>query len=172
MFKRLLFIVTMCYGFANAMAQEREVEANLKAAFIYNFIKYIDWNAPVDDSFIIAVIGSSPVYSSLQEIAKDETVNGKKIIVLHFNSPDDITHCNILFIPASTQYSLSSILVRVGKGTLTISEEPGYAEMGTAFNFVLVRDKLKFEANLNAIDAAGLKASSQLLKLAIIVNQK
>lgn len=159
----------MCYGAFNTMAQQREAEANLKAAFIYNFIKYIDWNAPVNDPFIIAVIGSSPVYNSLQEIANVETVNGKKIIVLHFNNPDDITPCNILFISANSPFSLSSILVRAAKSTLTIGEEPGYAEMGTAFNFVLVKGKLKFEANLDAIAAAGLKASSQLLKLALIV---
>jgi len=169
MFKKLLFIILMCYSSANAIAQQREVEANLKAAFIYNFIKYINWKAPADDPFIIAVIGTSPVYNSLQEIAKVESINGKKIVIVHFNNPDDITPCNILFISANSEYSLSSILIRVGKGTLTISEEPGYAEMGTAFNFVLVRDKLKFEANPHAIEAAGLKASSQLLKLALIV---
>jgi hypothetical protein len=169
MFKRLLFIVLICYGSVNAMAQLREAEANLKAAFIYNFIKYIDWSTPADASFIIGVIGPSPVHKSLQEIAKDESIDGKKIIVLHFNSPEDITGCNILFISANSPYSLSSILSMVSKGTLTISEEPGYATRGTAFNFVLVKDKLKFEANLAAIDAAGLKASSQLLKLALIV---
>jgi hypothetical protein len=53
---------------------------------------------------------------------------------------------------------------------LTISEETGFARMGTAFNFVVLNNKLKFEANLNAIYLAGLRASSQLLKLAIIVN--
>ncbi len=167
--RKLLFILLMCYGSVDAIAQQREAEANLKAAFIYNFIKYIDWNAPADDPFIIAVIGSSPVYNSLQEIANVETINGKKIVVLHFNSPEDISSCNILFIPANSRYSLSSILAEVTRGTLTISEEPGYAEMGTAFNFVLVRGKLKFEANLDAIAAAGLKAGSQLLKLALIV---
>ena len=112
----------MCYNSANAIAQQREVEANLKAAFIYNFIKYINWKAPADNPFIIAVIGTSPVYNSLQEIAKVESINGKKIVVVHFNNPDDITTCNILFISANSDYSLSSILVRVGKGTRTRSE--------------------------------------------------
>jgi YfiR/HmsC-like len=58
----------------------------------------------------------------------------------------------------------------IDKGTLTISEQPGFAGMGTAFNFVPDHDKLKFEANVNSINEAGLKASSKLLKLAIIVN--
>ncbi|MEO5907735.1 MAG: YfiR family protein [Ginsengibacter sp.] len=52
----------------------------------------------------------------------------------------------------------------------TISEQPGFAEQGTAFNFVVKRNRLKFEANLKSISSAGLKAGSQLLKLAIIVD--
>ncbi|HMC99217.1 MAG TPA: YfiR family protein, partial [Ferruginibacter sp.] len=66
--------------------------------------------------------------------------------------------------------SLQSVLDRAGKGVLTVSEEPGLAKQGTAFNFIVNNDKLKFEANLKAIYAAGLKAGAQLLKLAIIVD--
>ena len=106
----------------------------------------------------------------MQEIAASKTVNDKKIIVKYFDSPDEITFCNILFISEKDPFSLSSVLAKVGKGTLTISEEPGLAAQGTAFNFVEVRDKLKFEANVKSISSAGLKASSQLLKLAKIVN--
>ena len=95
----------------------------------------------------------------------------KKIVLKYFNRTEDIRFCNILFIAQKQSYSLQSILDEVGKGVFfTISEEEGYCKQGTAFNFVIVNDKLKFEANLKAIDDAGLKASSQLLKLAIIVN--
>ena len=59
---------------------------------------------------------------------------------------------------------------KAGKGTLTISEETGFADMGSAINFVVINDKLKFEANVKSITDEGLKASSQLLKLAIIVD--
>jgi hypothetical protein len=55
------------------------------------------------------------------------------------------------------------------KNTLTISEQEGYAKQGTAINFIIVDSKLKFEANTKAIISAGLIASSQLLKLAVIV---
>jgi hypothetical protein len=61
-------------------------------------------------------------------------------------------------------------LEKTNKGTLTVSDEPGLAKQGTAFNFVLVHDKLKFEANLKALYLSGLKVSSQLLKLAIIID--
>lgn len=170
MLKRCFFITLFfILGGVHAIAQNREEEATLKAAFVYNFTKYIDWFSD-ENNFIIGVIGTSPVYDALQEIAKTKTVKGKRILVRLFNKPEEITTCNILFISANVPYSLSSILDKTNKGTLTISEENGFAEQGTAFNFIVVRDKLKFEANVKSINAAGLKASSQLLKLAKIVD--
>ena len=147
-------------------------EASLKAAFIYNFTKYIDWNHYDDAAtFIIGIIGSSPVISPLNEIAETNTVQSKKIEIRVFNSPDDIQFCNILFIPEKSPYPLASVLAKANKGMLTISEEPDFARQGTAFNFVIKNGKLKFEANLKALGQADVKAGSQLLKLAIIVNQ-
>jgi hypothetical protein len=97
-------------------------------------------------------------------------VANRKITIKNFDKPEDITYCNILFIPKKIPYALRSVLEKVGRGTLTISEESGYAKQGTSFNFIINNDKLKFEANLKALYLAGLKASSQLLKLAIIVD--
>lgn len=153
----------------NAKAQPGQGEAALKAVFIYNFTKYIDWDN-IGNEFVIGVIGSSPIENSLTEIAKANTIKNKRIVIRHYTRPGDIRTCQILFIAKKSSYSLPSILNEVGKGVLTVSEEDGYSRQGTAFNFVIINDKLKFEANLKAIDGAGLKASSQLLKLAIIVN--
>jgi YfiR/HmsC-like len=169
MLKRFLFLMLLCSSAGTAVAQEQE--ANLKAAFIYNFSRYIDWDTSDDkNDFVIGVIGSSAVTPSLLEIAKTNTVKNKKIIVRLFNKPEEIGYCQILFIPQKLSFSLRSILSRVDKGILTVSEEDDYAKRGTAFNFVIINDKLKFEANLKAIYSAGLKAGSQLLKLAIIVD--
>ena len=170
MLRRFLVLILLCAPGGDALSQAGEKESDLKAAFIYNFTKYIDWGVSPSDPFIIGVVGPSPVYNSLQEIAATKTVNEKKIVILHFNNPDEITSCNILFISANSYFSLASVLARIDKGTLTISEQAGFAELGTAFNFVVDHDKLKFEANINSINGAGLKASSKLLKLAIIVN--
>ncbi|MEJ0104829.1 MAG: YfiR family protein [Bacteroidota bacterium] len=170
MLKKNLFIVLFCCITGFATAQARNQEADLKAVFIYNFTYYIDWDSSyLSNDFVIGVIGFSPVTASLNEIAKSNKVNNKKIIIRVFDKPGDIESCQILFIPAKLSYSLSSILEKVDKGMLTISEQPGYASKGTAFNFVLINNKLKFEANLKTISSGGLKASSQLLKLAIII---
>ena len=171
MMKRFLFLILLCSFARTAQGQTQEEEANLKAAFIYNFTTYIDWDtSDVENDFVIGVIGPSAVIAPLIEIAMTNTVKSKKIVIKQFNTPDEITFCNILFIARNSPYALQTILAKGNKGTLTVSEEAGFAEQGTAFNFIVVNDKLKFEANVKSINAAGLKASSQLLKLAIIVN--
>jgi hypothetical protein len=171
MFRKFLLIAILASLGELVCAQSQEQEANLKAVFIYNFTKYIDWETGNNQNdFVIGVIGSSDVTGSLTEIAKSNTVNNKRIVIRIFNRPEEINNCDILFIPQRLPFPLSSILDRAGKGVLTVSEETGYAKLGTAFNFVIVNDKLKFEANLKSIYSAGLRAGSQLLKLAIIVD--
>ncbi len=172
MFKRVvLLILLFCGSVRLAVAQTLEKEASLKAVFIYNFTRYVEWTLNADESeFIIGVVGNSVIDASLDEIARTSTVNSKKILIKRFSKPEEISYCHILFIPANTTFPLQSILEKTSKGVLTIGEESGYAKMGTAFNFVLVNEKLKFEANLKVLDAEGLKVSSQLLKLAIIIN--
>lgn len=165
----LVFFIFTAFT-ANRQA-DKASEYNLKAAFIYNFTKYIEWKAgAVDNDFIIGVIGASPISAPLDEIVKTEMVNGKKITVRHFTSPSDISFCHILFISRNTNAALDDILAKTtGKGMLIVSEQDGYAKEGAAINFVVIDRKLKFQANVNAINKAGLTASSQLLKLAIIV---
>lgn len=170
--KRIL-LVTLFSAFAGTIsAQKAQQQANLEAAFIYNFTKYIDWGSYDDGSdFVIGVAGDSPIIQSLNAIAAMSTIDNKRISVKMINSTSDVTGCNIVFISKKCPLTLNSILEKAGPGILTISEQPGFAEAGTAFNFVLVNNRLKFEANLKAISSAGLKAGSQLLKLAIIVDE-
>ncbi|MES2621301.1 MAG: YfiR family protein [Bacteroidota bacterium] len=171
---QLLFTLLLLGSFTFPITAENE-EYSIKAAFIYKFTNYIDWASEEVQSsgsdFVIGVVGSSPIYDELNELAKTKTIKGKKIVVKKYNTPEDIGACQILFISRKVTNPLYEILIYAkDKGTLTISEQPGYASLGTQVNFVLVDNKLKFEANPRAMFAAGITASSQLLKLAIIVN--
>ncbi|HET6244788.1 MAG: YfiR family protein [Bacteroidetes bacterium] len=168
LFNSFLFILIT--GFAVKPQSEAE-EYNLKAAFIYNFTMYIEWSGFIaEEEFIIGIIGNSQINEPLAQIARTKTVNGKKIIIQNFDNPEEIIFCHILFISRDTTFPLKTILARANfNGTLIVSEKRGFAEQGTAINFVIDNDKVKFEANTKAIRSAGLTASSQLLKLARIV---
>ena len=164
----LLFFI-VC-SFTLKQSSQAIEEYKLKAAFIYNFTKFIDWNfLPGEDEFAIGIIGSSPINEALAEIARAKTANNRTIIIRQFDKPEEIRPCQILFISKNNTFPLAEILAKTAKGTLTISEKEGYAIRGTAINFINVNNKLKFEANKTAISLAGLTASSQLLKLAVLV---
>ncbi|MEO6894591.1 MAG: YfiR family protein [Ginsengibacter sp.] len=169
--KRFLLLMLAGCFLGTISAQNAQQEANLKAAFIFNFTKYIDWGShDLDSNFVIGVAGDSPIVASLKTIAISSTINNKKIVIKIINKGTDIENCNVVFIPKDCPFPLNYILEKTGPGVLTISDQPGFAEAGTAFNFVLIHNRLKFEANLKAISSAGLKAGSQLLKLAILVD--
>lgn len=162
--------ILLLTAFSKGIQTEAE-EYQLKAAFIYNFTQFIEWNSLNSSSeFIIGVLNSSPITTALEDIARSKTVDSKKIIIRHFYTPEEISDCNILFISANSKIPLDKILEKTkSKNTLIISEQQGYAKLGCAINFIVVNAKLKFEANTKAINSAGLTASSQLLKLAVIV---
>ena len=162
----LLFLT----GFSTLSQKDGE-EYNLKAAFIYNFTKYVEWDSSLlKNEFIIGVVGPSPINESLAKIAGTRIVNDKKITLRQYNTLDEISYCHILFVSKKTTLPLDVILRKASSyGTLIIGEKSGYAKQGAAMNFVIINNKLKFEANIRAINSAGLKASSQLLKLAIII---
>jgi len=171
MLKKFAFLILICHVTWSAMSQDNEQEANLKAVFIYNFTKYVDWEMNNNNpDFIIGVIGSSPVLKPLEEIARTNRAKNKRIIIRYYRRPEEIGPCHLLFISKKCPFSIQEILNHTRRGVLTVSEEDDYSKKGTAFNFVIRNDKLKFEANLQAIYMAGLRASSQLLKLAIIVD--
>ena len=150
------------------------LEDKIKAAFVYNFTKYIEWvDDDTTDSFEIGIIGDSDIIFPLQEIAEKELVNNRKIEVIHFQDIQDINICHILFISASEKKRLSDILQKVkDNNILTVSDSMGFAHEGVSINFIIVDEKIKFEINNSAIDQAGLQVSSQLLKLAILVEEE
>jgi len=171
----VLLLIEVTAGFSPVISHFQDVpteaeEYALKALYIYNFTKYIDWlPSTMDDEFVIGVFGSSPIVKPLIELAGTKTVKGKKIVIRQFYSPSDIRFAHIIFISQKSSYPLSAVLSRVSKGTLTVCEREGAADEGAAINFVIVNNKLKFEANIQSIASAALKASSELLKLAIII---
>ena len=167
--KAFLLLLLTCS--AALPLQDETEEYDIKAAFIYKFTNYIDWDSHLQgNEFVIGVIGNSPVSRHLTEIAQTKTIKDKKIVIRQFNNAEEIGPCQILFISRKTSATLDDILAKVAdKGTLTISEKPGYAKKGAGINFIEVDDKLRFEVNTKRISSAGLKASSQLLKLAVII---
>jgi hypothetical protein len=166
----LLFIIALFVSAFDIQTEVEEYEA--KAAFIYNFTKFIEWednSMNGTPSFNIGVLGDSPIIKPLKELSASKKINNKRIMIVKYSNVNELKGCHILFVPETTsdnvikELSQSSAL----KNTLLITENSGELENGSAINFLVVNNKIRFEINMNTLNKNKIKASSQLLKLAM-----
>jgi hypothetical protein len=142
-------------------------EYQVKAAFIYNFIKFIDWQNQKDfKDFNICILGEDPFGKAI-DILEGKKVRGWRIKISRTNSVKATKECQVVFISSSERDSLKEVLSFFrGKPVLTISEVNGFIEQGGIINFIIVNDKIRFEINERVAKESGLKISSKLLRLA------
>jgi len=167
----IVFIITGSLAITSAAPmQNQDYTNNIKAAFIYNFTKYLSWAEQDYPVFTIGVIGNSAIIPPLQEIAQQRRVEQKEIIIKQYQDAAHIDQCDILFIPESGKNQLTEITARLqGKNTLLISEINGALADGVMINFLNIEETIKFEINLKAMNEMNFHPSSQLLKVAVRV---
>jgi hypothetical protein len=150
-------------------------EYELKAAFLYNFIKFTEWPAAdlgkSDDPFIIGVLGKDPFGGALDKVVGGETVHNKTIVTRRFARMDETAAgSHVLFISSSEENNLPAVLrVLGGQSVLTVSEIENFARRGGVISLKRENNKVVFEINLEAAKRAKLTMNAQLLKLAKIV---
>lgn len=165
------------YSFAALFAQEGPLpEHQVKAAFLVNFPKYVDWPAEAfaetNSPIVIAVLGETKVTGELQKIITDRTVNGREVVLQRLAPGEVPRTCHILFIAAAEQKRSSNLLGSLKGGVLTVGESDDFLEGGGIINLARRDQKIALEVNLAATDRAGLKISSKLLSVASVVKGK
>ncbi len=156
--------------------QPKPTEYQVKAAYLYNFGRFIEWPAQVraanGDSFTICVLGQDPFGPALNATLADETIAGKSVIAKRIPRPQDAVNCRILFISSSEDSQLKQILAALeNTSVLTVSDLPQFSRRGGMVQFILDGNRVRFEVNLTPADHAGLTLSSELLKLATNVRR-
>lgn len=170
------FLIVLILGISvdlSAQNPELFLQYQVKAAFLYKFIKFVDWPEGVlpdtCQTISIGVLSRGPIHRALDLIA-DKEVKGRQLVVKHFPRLQDIEYCHVLFIGGSEKKHLKQILKRLnGNSTLTVSEIEGFGHLGGMINFIFLENRIGFEINPNAAEETQLKISSKLLRLAKIV---
>jgi len=160
-----------------AWAGEALSESQVKAAFLVNFPKYVDWPAvafaETNSPLVIAVLGETPVTDELQKLIAGRTVNGRKIVLRRLDAGEEVAGCHILFVSALEQSRASSLLARLkDSGVLTVGESDDFLEHGGIVNLARRERKIALEVNLTAATTARIKISSRLLSVASVVKGK
>ena len=143
-------------------------EYAVKAAFLYNFGKFVEWS---DDRspLTVCIFGIDPFGSALDPL-HGKSLKGRPLLVKRGFSNVDLTECHILYISRSAKAQFAQILSSVkNRQILTVSDIENFAQSGGMIALVNVANKIQLEINLDATQQAGLKVSSQLLKLSKIV---
>jgi len=144
-------------------------EYEVKAAFVYNFVKFVEWPAtrgPASDRVRLCVLGDLPGDLAFANLA-GTFVQGKKISVLTVKELGDERNCDVLFVAANQTGRLPEILDALEDSpVLTIGDTEGYARRGIMINMFLEKKRVRFEINEEKARAAGIRISAKLLKLA------
>jgi hypothetical protein len=157
-------------------AGEAEAAANseyqVKAAFLFNFIKFIEWPSDglsTPGTVTLGIFGKDPFGEALDEV-RGKTVKGRRVVVVHVHGSEDLKDCDLLYVCASERGRLPQILKSVQNSrVLTVADQDGFCQSGGMINLVFVNNRVGFEVNVGAAGRARLRVSSQLLKLARLV---
>jgi|SRR5690348_2285263 uncharacterized protein DUF4154 len=153
----------------------RAPEYQVKAAFLYNFAKFVEWPAQAFPSssapFRICVLGRDPFGDTFTGIVQGKLISGHPIVALTLPSAAEVRPCHVLFIGNTDSATLKAALDRMrGFPILTVGESADFLALGGMINFVLEDDRVRFEINLAAAELHHLKLSSKLLAVARVVN--
>ncbi|HOI42069.1 MAG TPA: YfiR family protein [Elusimicrobiales bacterium] len=160
---------------APAPAETGDLEAGVKAAYIYNFTRFVEWEvpastgaAPAAGGFTVCALGEGPVTSALGAL-EGRKAGGSAIKVTRYREAARLSSCRILFISRSAEKGLERTLAALGPGTLTVSDIPGFARKGGIIGFFMDDKKVRIEVDPRRAGEAGLKLSPRLLQVSKII---
>lgn len=168
-------IVACCTIALFACAQNRLSEYAVKAAYLFNFGKFVRFTPPESvenrQSFDICIVGEDPLGHTLDDLTANERLEDKPVRVVRFKSAAEARGCAIAYISASEGTRIGTDLKTLrGQEVLTVSDASHFLEDGGMIQFVTVEDHVRFAVNLDAARAAQLSLSSELLRVAISVD--
>jgi hypothetical protein len=146
-------------------AQPQGTEQQLKAAFLVNFMKYVEW--PDNPAKATICLFGRDVLSAALAGYEGRTVGGRELVVRRISSHDQLGECQLVFVPDIEEARIAAILRWTeGLPILTVSDAEFFARQGGGIALVREDARLRFDVNLDALQRARLKAASPMLRLA------
>jgi hypothetical protein len=151
-------------------------EYQVKAAFLYNFAKFVEWPPEAfgnpSESLPVCVLGEDPFGRALDDVISGKKIEGRALIVRRISDAHQAKGCRILFVSSSERRGVLSILAGINEsGVLTVGEADSAASGGMIINFILEGGKIRFAINTAAAEREKLRFSSRLLSLAIVAGK-
>ena len=149
-------------------------EYEVKAAFLYNFLSFVEWpeaSLP-EDRFTIAIVGRDPFGSVLDDVVANERHAGRPLVVRRVMRARDAADAQVAFLALPDSQLDGALADLAARPVLTVGEARDFAKRGGVIQLRVQDGRVKFEVNSGAAAAGGLKVSSHLLKLALVVHER
>ena len=171
----LAFVVLAGLAAASGPADARPSEDDVKAAFVYQFTRFVEWPPAGEASgeFVVAVLGADHFSAAVERALNGRSAQERPIAVRRISGLEEAPGARIVFVGASEAQHLARILAALdGSGVLTVGDADGFAERGGMIGFRTVDSRVRFDINAEQAARAGLKISSEVLKLARVVRTR
>jgi YfiR/HmsC-like len=166
---RRTIVVTLLATARLAAQSGAVVEDDIKAAFLYNFAKYVEWpdTAFPTGAFRVCVIADASFVKSVGDIIAGETIAGRPVTREAPSTPEEARSCNILFVGRGNAGRADQLLAAVRDShVLTVGDSADFLTHGGVVTFVREGDRVRFDVNVGEAQRAGLTVSSRLLRVA------
>ena len=153
---------------------QQTIEVEVKAAFLYNFTKFVAWPQPgaPTEPFRLCVVSDDALRRSLERTIEGESLNGRPLQSIVPRTAEEARACQLLFVSRADGDREEQLLAAVRDlPVLTISDTTDFARRGGGIEFVLENNRLRFDVNVPGAERAGIKVSSRLLKVARRVHE-
>jgi hypothetical protein len=172
-------VLAALLSFACAPLDRAQTEApgeyQLKAAFLFNFAKFIDWPPASFSSpqspFVVCILGPDPFGHAMDEAFRDKMIDNRPVAIQRFKDIAQARQCHMVFVSQSESFRLADIIQALhGQCVLLVGESEGFAAAGGVIEFAIEQNHVHFVINTDAAGRAGLRVSSKLLSLARVVH--
>ena len=167
----LTLLLILVSSFNSSSFEEKDTTSMIKANYIYNFAKLVDW--PIQSkkgNFIITVMGNTNVYNQLVKKYSSKTIGSQPIEIKKVTNAGNISKCHVLYIEKEFNAQLNQVIKTLeNSNTLIVTDKTGALSQGSAVNFTLQENNLKFELNLGNALKHKLFIGSTLKSLALYV---
>jgi hypothetical protein len=167
--KRIVLLATLMLG-VRAEAQTAMSESEVKAMFVYNFLKFVEW--PVDASagakgpFVVLIIGEGATADATERFLESKTIGERPLVVRRIEWDESLTGARAAFVVERDAKRLRRILSAAATaGVLTIGEGESFATRGGVIGLLVEDRKVRFDVDTTAAQNARLRVSSKLLAL-------
>ena len=157
-------------GELRAQGAPPATEQEVKAAYLFNFTRYVDWPAAAFDGpdapVNLCILGEPGFGDIVRQAVEGRRSRGRPVRVLEPDEPSQATDCHIAFLPSRPREARGWLQALRRAATLTVGDGPDFLRRGGMLAFVMVNQTLRFEIDAAAVRRAGLQISSRVLALA------